>query len=193
MSGDGSTSMAPQPLAAGNCAPPFILPEPNGALISSIELLRKGTLVVTFYRGVWCPYCQADLRALAAAEVEIRSCGASLVAIAHQTAPNSNGKFQLENRIRFPILDDDGDVAVAYGIRWSAQDLASMEAQLGNLPGLNTEPVWILPIQARYVIGADGIIAYADINADYHHQPEPVEILPVLRRLQSGTPPGGRQ
>jgi peroxiredoxin len=172
---------------------PFVLPDPDGALISSAQLLKQGTLVVTFYRGVWYPYCQTDLRALAVAEPEIRSCGASLVAIAHQTVPNSNGKFQRENRIRFPILDDDGDVAVAYGIRWSPQDLASMEAQLGNLSGLNTEPVWILPMQARYVIGADGIIAYADLNADYHYQPEPVEILPVLRRLQSGTSAGGRQ
>jgi hypothetical protein len=67
-----------------------------------------------------------------------------------------------------------------------------MRAQLGKLSGL-TEPVWILPVQARYVIGADGIIAYADINADYHHQPEPAEILPVLRRLQSGTSAGSRQ
>jgi hypothetical protein len=50
----------------------------------------------------------------------------------------------------------------------------------------------MLPMQARYVIGADGMIAYAEINADYRHQPEPAEILPVLRRLQSGTSAGGR-
>jgi peroxiredoxin len=72
---------------------------------------------------------QTDLGALAVAEPEIRSCGASIVAIAHQTAPNSNGKFQRENGIRFPILHDEGDVAVAYGIRWSPQELALMEAQ----------------------------------------------------------------
>jgi peroxiredoxin len=185
--------VAPKPLGAGDNAPCFVLPDSNGAVISSAELLSKGTLVVTFYRGVWCPYCQTDLRALAVAESEIRSCGASLVAVAHQTAPNSNGKFQRENGIRFPILDDKGDVAVAYGIRWSSQDLASMEAQLGKFEGLNTETNWILPMQARYVVGADGIIAYADINGDYRHQPEPVEILPVLRRLQSGTSAGGRQ
>jgi peroxiredoxin len=161
-------------------------------LVSSAELLSKGTLVVTFYRGVWCPYCQTDLKALAVAEAEIRSCGASLVAVAHQTAPNGNGKFQRDNAIRFPILDDDGDVAVAYGIRWSSQELALMEEQLGKLAGLSTETSWILPMQARYVVGADGIIAYADVNADYRHQPEPAAILPVLRRLQSGTSAGGR-
>jgi peroxiredoxin len=193
MSVEDAKSSAPKSLGAGAIAPSFVLPDPDGALVSSAQLLKKGALVVTFYRGVWCPYCQTDLRALAVAESEIRFCGASLVAIAHQTVPNSNGKFQRENRIRFPILDDDGEVAVAYGIRWSPRDLASMEAQLGKLSGLSTEPVWILPMQARYVIGADGIITYADINADYHYQPEPVEILPVLRRLQSGTSAGGRQ
>jgi peroxiredoxin len=192
MVAEDAKSVAPKPLTAGDNAPCFVLPDPNGTLISSAELLSKGTLVVTFYRGVWCPYCQTDLRALAVAEPEIRSCGASIVAIAHQTAPNRNGKFQRGNGIRFPILHDEGDVAVAYGIRWSPQELALMEAQLGKLAGLNTETSWMLPMQARYVIGADGMIAYADINADYRHQPEPAEILPVLRRLQSGTSAGSR-
>jgi peroxiredoxin len=67
-----------------------------------------------------------------------------------------------------------------------------MEAQLGKLAGLNTEISWMLPMQARYVIGADGMIAYVEINADYRDQPEPTEILPVLRHLQSGTPARGR-
>jgi peroxiredoxin len=103
-----------------------------------------------------------------------------------------HGKFQRENGIHFPILHDEGHVAVAYGVRWSPQELALMEAHLGKLAGLNTEISWMLPMQARYVIGADGMIAYADINADYRHQPEPAEILPVLRRLQSGTSVGSR-
>jgi peroxiredoxin len=192
MAAEDAKSVAPKPLTAGVNAPCFVLPDPTGNLISSAELLSKGTLVVTFYRGVWCPYCQTDLRALAVAEPELRSCGASIVAIAHQTTPNSNDKFQRENRIGFPILHDEGDVAVAYGIRWSSQELALMEAQLGKLPGLNTETSWMLPMQARYVIGQDGMIAYADINADYRHQPEPAEILPVLRRLQIGTSAGSR-
>jgi peroxiredoxin len=187
MSAGDAKSMAPRPLGAGDRAPSFALPDSNGTVVSSTEFLRKGTLVVTFYRGIWCPYCQSDLKALAAVEPEVRSCGASLVAVAHQTVANNNGKFQRENRIRFPILDDQGDVAVTYGIRWSPEELALMEAQLGKVSGLNTETTWILPMQARYVIGANGMIAYADINAAYRHQPEPAEILPVLRRLKSTT------
>src|SRR6516165_9061644 len=96
----------------------------------------------------------SGLKDLGNAAPDIRSCGASLVAIAHQTVPGSNGKFQPEHGLEFPILDDpQGDVAVAYRIRWSPQELAAAEERLGKLPGLATETTWILPMQARYVIG----------------------------------------
>jgi NADPH:quinone reductase-like Zn-dependent oxidoreductase len=112
------------------------------------------------------------------------ACGASLVAIAHQTVPDSNGKFQREHGLEFPILDDrQGDVAVAYRIRWSPQELAAAEERLGKLLSLATETTWILPMQARYVIGRDGIIVYADINADYRQHPDPCEIVPLLREM----------
>jgi len=173
-----------RPLRAGDPAPTFILPDPDDVMISSAELLENGPLVVTFYRGIWCPYCRQDLKDLANAAPDIRSCGASLVAIAHQTVPDSNGKFQREHGLEFPILDDrQGDVAVAYRIRWSPQELAAAEERLGKLPGLATETTWILPMQARYVIGRDGIIVYADINADYRQHPDPCEIVPLLREM----------
>src|SRR5919204_196698 len=142
-----------RPLGAGDPAPTFMLPDPDDVMISSAELLENGPLIVTFYRGIWCPYCRQDLKDLGNAAPDIRSCGASLVAIAHQTVPDSNGKFQREHGLEFPILDDrQGDVAVAYRIRWSPQELAAAEERLGKLPGLATETTWILPMQARYVI-----------------------------------------
>src|SRR6516225_8347623 len=173
-----------RPLGAGDRAPTFMLPDPDNVMISSAELLENGPLVVTFYRGIWCPYCRQDLKDLGNAAPDIRSCGASLVAIAHQTVPDSNGKFQREHGLEFPILDDrQGDVAVAYRIRWSPQELAAAEERLGKLPGLATETTWILPMQARYVIGRDGIIVYADINADYRQHRDPREIVPLLRKM----------
>src|SRR4029077_4627268 len=95
-----------RPLRAGDPAPTFMLPDPDDVMISSAELLENGPLVVTFYRGIWCPYCRQDLKHLGNAAPDIRSCGASLVAIAHQTVPDSNGKFQREHGLEFPILDD---------------------------------------------------------------------------------------
>src|SRR5215469_11892127 len=77
-----------RPLGAGDPAPMFMLPDPDDVMISSAELLENGPLVVTFYRGIWCPYCCQDLKHLGNAAPDIRSCGASLVAIAHQTVPD---------------------------------------------------------------------------------------------------------
>jgi peroxiredoxin len=173
-----------RPLDAGDQAPAFALPDPDDNVVSSAELLKEGPLIVTFYRGIWCPYCQEDLKDVAGAVAQIRACGASLVAIAHQTAPGSNGKFQQEHGLEFPILDDRrGEVAVAYRIRWSPEELVAAEERFGKLPGLNTETTWILPMQARYVIGRDGVIAYADINEDYRQHPDPRTILPLLRNM----------
>ena len=75
---------------AGDIAPSFSLKDPEGDVVSSDELLRKGPLVVSFYRGVWCPYCNMELQALEAAKPQFDKYGASLVAISPQTAPNSS-------------------------------------------------------------------------------------------------------
>jgi peroxiredoxin len=104
-------------IRVGDTAPAFILPDADGQLVSSEALLAKGALVVTFYRGAWCPYCNIDLRALEEARPEIEARGASLVAVSQQTAPNSR-KSQRQNDLAFPILGDHGgQVAAEFGIR----------------------------------------------------------------------------
>jgi len=89
-------------LKEGDIAPPLSLPTTDGQLVHSRELLRDGPVVLTFYRGVWCPYCQRDLKALAETANVIKAYGASLVAIAHQTVPDSNRKFEQENNLGSP-------------------------------------------------------------------------------------------
>jgi peroxiredoxin len=109
-------------LKAGDLAPEFTLPDPDGKPVSSKELLAKGPLVVTFYRGAWCPYCNFDLTALEEARSEIESRGATLVAISQQTAPNSR-KSQRQNGLGFPILGDHGgEIAARFGLRWTLPD-----------------------------------------------------------------------
>jgi peroxiredoxin len=172
---------------AGEVAPEFTLNDSDGKPVSSRELLTRGPLVVSFYRGVWCPYCNLELQALQAALPEISARGASLVAISPQTAANSR-KSQRDNKLGFPILSDTkSEVANAFGIRFALQDYL-IEVYKGfknDLPAFNDDPSWVLPMPARYVIGTDGIIAYAEVNPDYTQRPDPSELLPVLDRLSA--------
>lgn len=172
---------------AGDVAPEFSLKDPDGRLVSLRDLLAKGPLVVSFYRGVWCPYCNLELQALQAALPEITARGASLVAISPQTAANSR-KSQRDNRLEFPILSDvRSEVAHAFGIRFALPDyLAKLYSDFGNnLPVVNDDPAWVLPMPARYVIATDGTIAYSEVNPDYTQRPDPSELLPVLDRLRA--------
>jgi peroxiredoxin len=182
-----ATGQAQRALKAGDKAPDFVLNDPDGKPVSSRDLLVKGPLVVSFYRGVWCPYCNMELQALQAALAEFEMRGATLVAISPQTAPNSR-KSQRDNKLDFKILSDPkSEVANAFGIRFALPDYL-VEVYKGfktDLPIVNDDPSWVLPMPARYVIGSDGIIAYAEVNPDYTHRPDPSELLPMLDRLRA--------
>jgi peroxiredoxin len=173
-------------LKVGDVAPEFTLPDPDGAPVSSKALLARGPLVASFYRGVWCPYCNFELTALEEARPEIEARGATLVAISQQLAPNSR-KSQRQNGLRFQILGDHGgEVGARFGLRWTLPDyLRVAHKMLGaDLPQFNGEESWTLPMSARYVIAQDGTIAYAQVNADYTRRPEPSDLFPVLEQLR---------
>ena len=183
-----ASGQADRALKAGVAAPAFELPDAHGNLVRSADLLARGPLVITFYRGVWCPYCNMDLQALEDAAGEIRALRASLVAVSPQTAPNRR-KSERENALSFPILSDHGNaLADKFGLRYRLpDDLIAVYKGFGNdLTVGNGEPSWTLPMPARYVIDSNGVIAYAEVNADYTKRPDPSELFPVLRRLQRG-------
>src|SRR5271169_2273031 len=183
-----ATGQADRALKAGATAPKFELPDAHGKMVKSTELLAKGPLVVTFYRGVWCPYCNMDLQAIQAALPEIEKRGARLVAVSPQTAPNSR-RSQRENKLSFPILSDPhNDVAASFGIRFGLPDyLADLykNAFKNNLEVVNGDDSWTLPMPARFVIGRDGIIRYAEVNPDYTRRPDPSELPSVLDGLRA--------
>ena len=169
---------------AGDVAPSFSLKDPEGNLVNSAYLLKRGPLVLSFYRGVWCPYCNMELQALEAAKPEFDKYGASLVAISPQTAPNSR-KSVRQNKLSFPILSDvKGKLGDAFGLRFNLPDyLVELYKQLKNdLPTFNDDPSWTLPMPARYIIGQDGVILYSEVNPDYTRRPEPEDMIPVLQQ-----------
>ncbi|MGF6230382.1 peroxiredoxin [Inquilinus ginsengisoli] len=182
-----ASGVAQRALQAGDRLPAFTLSDPEGNLVSSIDLLALGPLVISFYRGVWCPYCNMELQALQETLPRFEALGASLVAISPQNPVNSR-KSVRQNKLTFPILSDPhNDVAAAFGLRFDLPDyLMDLYKSLKNdLPAFNGDASWTLPMPARFVVGQDGIILYAEVNPDYTHRPEPEDMLPALRRAAS--------
>jgi peroxiredoxin len=171
----------------GDRAPAFTLQDAEGKDVSSTELLKRGPLVVTFYRGFWCPYCNLDLKAIQEALPEIEGRGASVVAISPQTAVNSRRSIR-ESKLGFAILSDPrNDVAAAFGLRFKLPDYLIALYRDGfknDLAVVNGDASWTLPMPARFVVDRSGTIAYAEVGADYTRRPDPSELLPTLDRLR---------
>lgn len=179
-----ASGQAERAIHAGDRAPAFVLQDQNDRTVSSAELLAQGPLIVTFYRGVWCPYCNIELQALNELLPQFRALGANIVAISPQKPVNSR-KSVRQNQLDFPVLSDvRGETGAAFGLRFALPDyLVALYQTLGNdLPAFNDDPSWTLPMPARYVIGQDGVVLYAEVNPDYTRRPEPADMLPVLER-----------
>lgn len=182
-----ATGQAGRAIRAGDQAPDFVLKDQEGRKVSSAQLRAKGPLVLTFYRGVWCPYCNLELQAINDTLPALQAWGAQVLAISPQTPVNSR-KAVRTNDLNFPVLSDElGEIGAAFGLRFALPDyLIELYKQLHNdLPAFNKDPSWTLPMPARYVIGQDGTVLYAEINPDYTHRPDPEDMLPVLERAAS--------
>jgi peroxiredoxin len=152
-------------------------------------LLASGPVVLTFYRGVWCSYCNLDLQELEQYAPRIRWTGATPIAITPQSVANSR-KSIAEHKLSFPILSDPGnEVAERYGLRFRMPDyLIDLYKQFGvDLPAFNGDGSWTLPMPARFVIDRHGRIRYAEASTDYTRRPEPEELLLTLRALMNET------
>lgn len=179
-----ASGAADRALQLGDLAPSFTLHDPNGHPVASSDPLARGPLVISFYRGVWCPYCNMELQALEAARPAYEAEGASLIAISPQREVNSR-RSQRENKLGFPILSDPGNqVAASFGLRFALPDyLVDLYKQLGNnLPLVNGDDSWTLPMPGRFVLSAQGRVLYREVNPDYTQRPEPEALLSVLNR-----------
>ncbi|NTZ82466.1 AhpC/TSA family protein [Burkholderia metallica] len=179
-----ASGQAGRAIKAGDRAPHFKLKDQDGNDVSSAALLVQGPLVVTFYRGVWCPYCNIELQAINDVLPEIRAYGANVVAISPQTPVNSR-KSVRTNELGFPVLSDvNGQTGADFGLRFALPDyLVELYKNLKNdLPAFNDDPSWTLPMPARYVIGQNGIVLYSEVNPDYTRRPDPSDMFPVLEK-----------
>jgi peroxiredoxin len=166
-------------LQQGDHAPQFELPDGDGMTWRSDELLRNGPLVIVFYRGRWCAYCNTQLQALQEVHSQIAAAGAALVAISPQTQKHSYMTRDM-HKLRFPILSDQGNVvARKFGLvyRLSSEMQNLYESIYTKLPGYNGDQSWELPLPATFVIKTDGTISYSKVDADWRQRSEPSEIL----------------
>jgi peroxiredoxin len=166
-------------------APDFALPNAAGKLIVLKELLRLGPVILTFYRGGWCPYCNIQLRAYQSVLPQISASGARLVAISPQLPDNSLDTAN-KNALTFDVLSDvRNEVARSYGLVYSLPEeiRAALRSNNKALPSINGDQSWELPVPATYVIARDQHVALAYIEVDYRKRLEPEALLTCLKSL----------
>jgi peroxiredoxin len=176
------SGIADQALKVGNTIPSFELPDGDGMLWRSEDLLRNGPLVIVFYRGRWCAYCNTQLVALQEIHSQIAAHGASLVAISPQTQKHSYLTRDM-HKLGFPVLSDAGNiVGKKFGLVYRVPvDLQKMyESIMTKLPGYNGDQSWELPLAATYIVQPSREISYARVHVDWRERPEPHEIVEQL-------------
>lgn len=174
-------------LRPGDTAPQLSLPDARGVSVRLADLWAQGPVVIVFYRGGWCPYCNLGLRAWQQALAQLDGVGARLVAISPQTPDNSLTTAE-KNALAFPVLSDSAlEAARGFGVVFDMPaDLVALYREAGHdLAATNGNGQWALPVPATYVVGTDGRIVYAHVDADYRHRAEPADVLALLRASEA--------
>ncbi len=182
MVADGVGAAAP---AVGTSAPGFALPDIRGASRALADLLAAGPVVLVFYRGAWCPYCNLQLHAFQAALGEIEATGATLVAVSPQR-PDNSLSFAEKEGLGFIVLSDRlNTVARTYGLVFRQPDTStSTQKDLGvDIAEVNGDDSYELPAAATFVIDTDAVIRFRSVSADYRWRVGPEEVLTALRTL----------
>lgn len=208
-----NSGAAQKAIQAGVTAPDFQLPDQNGNVLRSVDLLERGPLVICFIRGRWCPFCVGQMEAMNAIAADLGRLGASLVAISPQTVHQS---FLMadQHKLQFPLLSDKGNqVARQFGLAYRVPEYQQevYRRAFVNLPFVNGDDSWELPIPATYVVHGrrrsvpqsapsqqntakqqgqpaetqvpHKVVVYASVDADYTNRPEPAEILARIAQL----------
>ena len=180
----GGSGVLEDALSVGDEAPDFTLPGATGAEVALADLLEQGPVVVLFYRGGWCPYCNIQLQAMQRMLPEFEAAGATLVAISPELPDHTLDTAQKE-QLSFEVLSDAGnEVARAFGVVYPLPDfLVEVFRPRFDLAERHGEDKWELPLAATYVINAEGEITYAFVDKDYRKRAEPSEVLEAVKAL----------
>ena len=177
--------MAEQAIKVGDTFPDFVLPNAENAGLSLAALLKEGPLVISFYRGAWCPYCNLEIKALQNRLTDIQATGAQLIAISPQTPDKSSDQIST-SKLTFDVLSDSSNkLAKQCGLVFTLpESLRPVYAAWKlDIPGHNGDDTFELPMPATFITGSDGIIKYAFIDMDYTKRLEPEIIVEQLRQL----------
>lgn len=173
-----------QGIRLGDQAPDFTLKDQNGKEVNLYQLLKEGPVVLNWYRGGWCPYCNLELKGLADKATEITQLGATLIALSPELPDKSLTTIE-KNSLPFAVLSDtDNHVARTYDLvfKLDAETANRYETKFG-LSQYNGNDKAELPIPATYIIDQKGIIRYAFVNPDYKKRANPEDVLMQLTQL----------
>ena len=172
-------------IAPGEKAPDFSLPNVNGEPVQLSELVKNGPLVLSFYRGGWCPFCNLEFKALIDILPEIQALGAQLVGISPET-PDVSAQTVEKHHIPFEVLSDQGNaVCRDYGLLFQVyEELQPLYLEWGlDIPAFNGDESWELPVPATYIIGTDRRVHAAFVDKDYTKRMEPFDIIKALKSM----------
>jgi peroxiredoxin len=168
-----------QILPVGGVVPEFALKDASGRMVRSADLLALGPLVIKFFRGRWCSYCVTELEAWRDLYGTLRERGALMVAIGPQIERQSDFMAG-QHGLPFPVLHDAANaLAEKFGLVYTVPEYhrAYYLSILVNIPFVNGDKSWRLPIPATYVVGRDGRVLFAEAHADFRVRPEPEDVL----------------
>jgi peroxiredoxin len=175
-------------LKPGTVAPDFVLPDTNGRLVRLWSLLSQGPVVLIFYRGGWCPYCNLHLRGLQRALPELQKYNAQIVAISPQL-PDNSLSTQEKDQLTFLVLSDLGNkVASEFGIVFKlGKQLQELYRQFGHPLDLFNGPdgAQHLPVPATFLIDRKSTIQLAHVDVDYTRRLDPDHVIAKLNEVAS--------
>lgn len=181
-----SSDFGDKALSEGDKAEDFTLPNAKGEATQLSKLLEQGPIVLNFYRGGWCPFCNLEFKSLHDILPQIKELGANLIGISPELPDNSLDTIE-KHQLQFEVLTDVGNnIARQYGIIMDVPEfMRPVYLEWGiDLPKTNGDDTWELPIPATYIIGSDGNIISSYINKNYTERMEPSDIIKTLETLK---------